>query len=218
MGGIFGFVFIFIIWVVVSALRTQLSGQRNNDPKSTDDGDANYTMHDAALAAREALHDARRSAEVFLRDEKPVIKHSTDDCTGGSIHTDYHEGTPMRPLASSNSVQRAGTLGNQGVLGTEGRPFSERNRPNAGSGYHDTGRPRDTGKPRSATQQRRDTAASAVATISTAPASSDAAPVPSAAAQLNGAERLQKSIAAYPAAVQGVIWSEILNRPLAERQ
>lgn len=44
-------------------------------------------------------------------DEKPIAAHSTDDCTGGSIHDGYHEGTARKPIAAA---QREGTIGGQG--------------------------------------------------------------------------------------------------------
>lgn len=44
-------------------------------------------------------------------DEKPITAHSTDDCTGGSIHDGYHEGTARKPIAAA---QREGTMGGQG--------------------------------------------------------------------------------------------------------
>ena len=31
-----------------------------------------------------------------IREEKPIIGHSADDCTGGSIHDGYHEGTDWK--------------------------------------------------------------------------------------------------------------------------
>ena len=31
-----------------------------------------------------------------VRDDKPIIGHSADDCTGGSIHDGYHEGTEWK--------------------------------------------------------------------------------------------------------------------------
>ncbi len=48
---------------------------------------------------------------VFSPDEKPITAHSTDDCTGGSIHDGYHEGTARKPIAAA---QREGTIGGQG--------------------------------------------------------------------------------------------------------
>lgn len=44
-------------------------------------------------------------------DEKPITTHSTDDCTGGSIHDGYHEGTARKPIAAA---QREGAMGGQG--------------------------------------------------------------------------------------------------------
>lgn len=43
--------------------------------------------------------------------EKPIIPHSTSDCTGGSIHDGYHEGTAARPqknTAGPSVAERAG--------------------------------------------------------------------------------------------------------------
>ncbi len=44
-------------------------------------------------------------------DEKPRIAHSSDDCTGGSIHDGYHEGTARNTMQAS---QREGVSGKQG--------------------------------------------------------------------------------------------------------
>lgn len=43
--------------------------------------------------------------------EKPLAAHSTDDCTGGSIHDGYHEGTARKPI---EAVRREGAIGRQG--------------------------------------------------------------------------------------------------------
>lgn len=43
--------------------------------------------------------------------EKPLVAHSTADCTGGSIHDGYHEGTARKPI---EAAQREGTAGRQG--------------------------------------------------------------------------------------------------------
>lgn len=44
-------------------------------------------------------------------DEKPLMAHSPADCTGGSIHDGYHEGTARKPI---EAAQREGTIGRQG--------------------------------------------------------------------------------------------------------
>lgn len=48
---------------------------------------------------------------TFPSDEKPLVAHSAADCTGGSIHDGYHEGTPRKPI---EAAQREGMMGRQG--------------------------------------------------------------------------------------------------------
>lgn len=48
------------------------------------------------------------------RPDKPVVVHSEDDCTGGSIHDGYHEGvSSFSPKDSPRPVSTAGALGHR---------------------------------------------------------------------------------------------------------
>lgn len=47
----------------------------------------------------------------FPSEGKPLVAHSSADCTGGSIHDGYHEGTARKPI---EAAQREGTIGKQG--------------------------------------------------------------------------------------------------------
>ncbi len=138
-------------------------------------------------AAREqAEYRAPRTNAV---PEKPIIAHSTSDCTGGSIHDGYHEGTIRRPAPASspegvqglNGARRGSYYsgsGSQGVQGTEGTPLSSVTPPKS--------RP------------------AAAADAPKQPAES-------------GAERLSKSISGQSGIVQGIIWSEVLGSPKADQ-
>ena len=101
-------------------------------------------------------------------DGKPRVTHSTADCTGGSIHDGYHEGTP----------------------GKQGRY----NPPSAGRAM-----------PEGVQLPGNDHS------IHFAPVKeADKAPAAS------GADKLIATLAGKPSIVQGVIWGEILGKPRSE--
>ena len=101
-------------------------------------------------------------------DGKPRVTHSTEDCTGGSIHDGYHEGTP----------------GKQGKY----------NPPSAGRAM-----------PEGVQLPGEDHS------IHFAPVKeADKAPAAS------GADKLIATLAGKPSIVQGVIWGEILGKPRSE--
>ena len=101
-------------------------------------------------------------------DGKPRVTHSTADCTGGSIHDGYHEGTP----------------------GKQGRY----NPPSAGRAM-----------PEGVQLPGEDHS------IHFAPVKeADKAPAAS------GADKLIATLAGKPSIVQGVIWGEILGKPRSE--
>ena len=101
-------------------------------------------------------------------DGKPRVTHSTEDCTGGSIHDGYHEGTP----------------GKQGKY----------NPPSAGGAM-----------PEGVQLPGNDHS------IHFAPVKeADKAPAAS------GADKLIATLAGKPSIVQGVIWGEILGKPRSE--
>ena len=101
-------------------------------------------------------------------DGKPRVTHSTEDCTGGSIHDGYHEGTP----------------------GKQGRY----NPPSAGRAM-----------PEGVQLPGEDHS------IHFAPVKeADKAPAAS------GADKLIATLAGKPSIVQGVIWGEILGKPRSE--
>ena len=101
-------------------------------------------------------------------DGKPRVTHSTEDCTGGSIHDGYHEGTP----------------GKQGKY----------NPPSAGRAM-----------PEGVQLPGNDHS------IHFAPVKeADKAPAAS------GADKLIATLAGKPSIVQGVIWGEILGKPRSE--
>ena len=114
---------------------------------------------------------------------KPIYPHQTEECTGGSIHDGYHEGSVLRPAPASSAE---GRLGKQGVMASEGLG------------------PAQLGNNASA--------ANAVKPKQSAQAFVGA----KAAAEPSGVEKLSKAISDKPAIVQGLIWSEVLGRPLSD--
>ena len=126
-------------------------------------------------------------------DDKPVYPHETEDCGGGSIHDGYHEGTVRRPVAASSAEGRSGR---QGVSEKEGRTVSEL--------YKQTWSEKKSAIPTDAYSEKQPAYASA-----------DAASAPTGL-EASGAEKLSKAIADKPAIVQGLIWSEVLGRPLSD--
>lgn len=130
------------------------------------------------------IEERLRAAETVP--DKPVVAHSTDDCTGGSIHDGYHEGTIRRPAPAS---------GPEGIQGAQGARRASYAPGRTGQGM--------TFKEGEASENHSALTASELA----------------AKAAVNtetGAEKLVKAISAQPAFVQGVIWSEILGKPLSE--
>ena len=125
--------------------------------------------------------------------EKPVYPHDTEDCGGGSIHDGYHEGGVRRPAPASSAE---GSVGRQGVLEREGRGASDLYK-----------------KDRS--ERKTASAADIPAAKQPMPANTDAVSAP-IDPEPSGAEKLSKAISDKPAIVQGLIWSEVLGRPLSD--
>ena len=101
-------------------------------------------------------------------DGKPRVTHSTEDCTGGSIHDGYHEGTP----------------------GKQGRY----NPPSAGRAMPE------------GVQLPGEDHSIHFAPVKEADKTSAA----------SGADKLIATLAGKPSIVQGVIWGEILGKPRSE--
>ncbi|MBR3298164.1 MAG: hypothetical protein IKI64_03065 [Clostridia bacterium] len=216
MGGFEGIIVLFVIVSVVSSIiraakNSQQSGGSSgaNDPSGTirpmqrsapsqrPAAAGSYTGS-ITSAQRERLEQLRRlqqersdrmpsanpsGTSAAKPADRPVYPHSGEDCTGGSLHDGYHEGT-IRPPARPANIE--GSTGKQGVSATE---ESRLDRPLA--------------------------AASAAAAASrTADAAYDSSS--SQAKQSTGADKLAKAIAAKPAIVQGMIWSEVLGKPLSD--
>lgn len=101
-----------------------------------------------------------------VRDDKPIIGHSSADCTGGSIHDGYHEGTAWK----------------------QGRPMPRRMPETAPEGVPAKGEEHSIRFKEAEAAQR----------------------------NASGAEKLTALISEKPSIVQGVIWSEVLGRPVSE--
>lgn len=158
----------------------------------------------ARLEQLRRLQQQRQAAEKAASDraakpyqEKPTHPHDTENCGGGSIHDGYHEGTVRRPVPASSAE---GRLGRQGVSEQEGRGVYEL----SGKDW----------------EEKKKTRASII------PPTPDEQPVPVSTEAVNvsnknepsGAEKLSKAISDKPAIVQGLIWSEVLGRPLSDNR
>ena len=254
MGGIF---VIIIIWVIISAVKSAITGPRNHTPVRPDpEIEAREAFEQTVITPRASLGNLSNgnlsngnlpmqrtqqnsgnvnkaqtpasggSSYYSVRDGKPIVQHSAEDCTGGSIHTDYHEGTPRRPMAASSYTKSTeGTLGNQGVRTSDmarqqGPSYYKENFPKERFSKDSSSRERsskDSFSKERFSKERFSKERSFRDNL--VPEASNAAQpvIQPIAAQENGAERLQNAIAAYPAAVQGLIWSEVLNRPMSNR-
>lgn len=132
----------------------------------------------------------------FTTAEKPIVAHSTADCTGGSIHDGYHEGTFRKP---TEPAQREGAFRKptepaqrEGAMGKQGRKLKGR------SEAHEQGvlLPGENHS------------------VSYAPES-----MPAKQSKPNahvGADKLVAAIAKKPSIVQGIIWSEVIGKPKSE--
>lgn len=176
-----------------------------DDVKDTAKRNAEYTARINNMSLNEQLEELRRlrnarlgvvekqkkQPERTLREQrmenwgKPIYEHTTEDCSGGSIHDGYHEGTVRRPAPASSAE---GRIGSQGV---------ERGKSPAAAAAE--------AKRRELENKKRDPHSIVVKT------DDEAVEKPEL-----GAEKLKKAIADKPAIVQGLIWSEVLSRPLSD--
>ena len=183
----FMIVFGVIISVVKSANKQAAKGASANRTTPMTNEEVRARLEKARM---ERLAQARAQAEfrqgAARRQDpsgKPIIPHSTDDCTGGSIHDGYHEGTVRRPAAASSAE------GNQGAQGARRASYAPGR----------TGQGMQSGE--------------GVSAYAAKPAAAQQA---QAGQRKSGTEKLAEMISGKPAIVQGVIWSEVLGRPLSE--
>ena len=202
-----GFIFFFIMAVIIVVITSIVKGVRSFGTQYTSDIDNEQAAMEAELLRKrqaqtgEAAYAAAKDQSTFRpaqqtqssgsfrpaqqtqapsasqqrfdpffqgSDGKPRVTHSTEDCTGGSIHDGYHEGTP----------------GKQGKY----------NPPSAGRAM-----------PEGVQLPGNDHS------IHFAPVKeADKAPAAS------GADKLIATLAGKPSIVQGVIWGEILGKPRSE--
>lgn len=202
-----GFIFFFIMAVIIVVITSIVKGVRSFGTQYTSDIDNEQAAMEAELLRKrqaqsgEAAYAAAKDQSTFRpaqqtqssgsfrpaqqtqapsasqqrfdpffqgSDGKPRVTHSTEDCTGGSIHDGYHEGTP----------------GKQGKY----------NPPSAGGAM-----------PEGVQLPGNDHS------IHFAPVKeADKAPAAS------GADKLIATLAGKPSIVQGVIWGEILGKPRSE--
>ena len=202
-----GFIFFFIMAVIIVVITSIVKGVRSFGTQYISDADNEQAAMEAELFRKrqaqtgEAASAAAKDQSTFRpaqqtqssgsfrpaqqtqapsasqqrfdpffqgSDGKPRVTHSTEDCTGGSIHDGYHEGTP----------------GKQGKY----------NPPSAGRAM-----------PEGVQLPGNDHS------IHFAPVKeADKAPAAS------GADKLIATLAGKPSIVQGVIWGEILGKPRSE--
>lgn len=151
------------------------NANRNNKPGGAQPREEQGKAHPEAKGLFDMIKETIMEA-AEAEAQKPIIPHSTDACTGGSLHDGYHEGTPLGGLPRSEPDNRR-------AAGTQRRV------------------------PNGAASEKRNADAWA------AKQQEDELPVEAAA----GAQTFAKAIADYPPAVQGVIWSEVLNPPVSMR-
>ena len=202
-----GFIFFFIMAVIIVVITSIVKGVRSFGTQYTSDIDNEQAAMEAELLRKrqaqtsEAAYAAAKDQTTFRpaqqtqssgsfrparptqapsasqqrfdpffqgSDGKPRVTHSTADCTGGSIHDGYHEGTP----------------------GKQGRY----NPPSAGRAM-----------PEGVQLPGEDHS------IHFAPVK-EADKTPAA----SGADKLIATLAGKPSIVQGVIWGEILGKPRSE--
>ncbi|MBR5947963.1 MAG: hypothetical protein IKZ82_04860 [Clostridia bacterium] len=207
-----GIIIFFVIASIISAVTNaakknqQNSGNRSGGFSSSAGGAAQRTgaytgtstsEQRARLEQLRKLQQQRQQASSNANRsgsnaEKPIYPHETEDCGGGSIHDGYHEGTVRRPAPASSAE---GRLGKQGVSDKEGRGASELYKKDW--------------------NERRVKAADIPSVVEPAPEKAETASAP-VKSEPSGAERLSKALADKPAIVQGLIWSEVLGRPLSD--
>lgn len=214
MEGLFGMIVgLFVLISIISGISNAASGNKKG-------GKPTSSLKENVLRAMELEleeKDARKNtaAGTAAQTGKPIHPHSTDDCTGGSIHDGYHEGTIRRPAPASSAEGKMGAQGarrtsyaagrtGQGMQGSEG----------AGAG-------RISGLPsreellrevQSKLAYEKASASHAAGGVQQQPAPKPASTVP----QKSGLEKLTETISSKPPMVQGIMWAEILGRPLSD--
>ena len=193
MGGFAPIIVFFVVVSIISSIVKAAKTQQQSKTRETVRAEIEQArLRRLELAKQQAeFRNAGRPASGAAVSravpDKPVIAHSTDDCTGGSIHDGYHEGTIRRPQPASAA---------EGVQGKQGA-----RRASYAPGTTGQGMAMSEGSSRESHTA-----------LKTAPDK----PLPAEKPE-NGTEKLMKSIASQPAIVQGVIWSEILGKPLSEQ-
>lgn len=220
MEELFGIVvglFVFIS-VIIGAIG-KATGNTGNNRKSA------QSMRESVLRAMELELEAKEAKQIpqplrtvqstaKTQPEKPIYEHSTDECTGGSIHDGYHEGTVRRPAAASSAEGVQGAQGarrasyapgrtGQGMQGREGAGLG------ASSG---AGLPTREELLREVQSKLAYEKASASHSAVKPQETKSAVQAP----QKSGIEKLTEALSGKPPIVQGVMWAEILGRPLSD--
>lgn len=209
MNGIFFFfIFSVIAFIVKGAIKEPKHPDVSEEKKIFSFDDLVNNMQDAPPSPK--LDDAKQqSRTVFTADGKPYIPHSGKDCTGGSIHDGYHEGTPKPPTPASSKEGRRYVNSNiQRIPNNRPSPLpGQRGKIN-----------RQPSPTISATNTigMNDQQVEPMKHIDKVESSEANVTLPTVADE-TGVDRLVKKINKEPSIIQGIIWSEILGKPKGER-
>lgn len=214
MEGFFG-ALVFISVIVSIILRVTVKGAKTDNRSQRKPGLGESILRAMELEQQakytQQQANAQRAAAV---PEKPIIPHQNSDCTGGSIHDGYHEGTFRKPASASSAE---GLQGQQGARRTNYAPGRTgqgmQGREGASSGYVNglPSREELLREYRSKLEYEKASASHSVAGNKT-----ETAPAAAEQPRESGVEKLAKTIAEKPPMVQGIIWAEILGKPVSE--
>ncbi|GEM_PF-3265651 len=210
---------LFALISVITGIIGKAVGNTGNNRKATPG------MRESVLRAMELELEAKETKQTpqpprpvqsaaKTQPEKPIYAHSTADCTGGSIHDGYHEGNVRRPAPASSAEGVQGAQGarrasyapgrtGQGMQGGEGAG------PGASSG---AGLPTREELLREVQSKLAYEKASASHSAVKPQEAKSAVQAP----QKSGLEKLTEALSGKPPIVQGVMWAEILGRPLSD--
>lgn len=190
---------VFFAAIAFIVLRIYAGGKKNQVKNSRESDIADLFATDTGETDSDVIRPVNSAARNRTEGSAYVSGSAcgTANCTGGSIHEGAHEGEARAPYSAPgmNAARR-----------------TAKNAP-----------PRPRAAAQTAqTAQQKPPAPSRQGAASPKPAApnspyAQSSPDDSANESQNGADRLLKAISSQPAAVQGVIWNEILSAPAAVR-
>lgn len=104
MGEIFaGLIILFVVSAIASAIKKKsggisdiLSDANKEEDIGIEELAQKFFDSERKKPATKNGTEADEAPDGALRGERPIIRHSANDCTGGSIHDGYHEGTEWK--------------------------------------------------------------------------------------------------------------------------